>query len=66
MLAPGPNVPKQPTGFPLSRPYISAMKATPCSCRVKTKRMESDFKEEYKVGVTFPWYPEDVLNALLL
>ena len=42
LLAPGPRVARQTPGLPVSRPYASAMKAAPCSCRVGTKVMSCE------------------------
>ena len=34
--APGPSVLRQTPGFPVNRPYVAAMNAAGCSCRVTT------------------------------
>src|SRR6201993_4020517 len=40
LIAPGPNVADTTAARPVTRPYISAMNAAPCSCRVSTYRIE--------------------------
>ena len=35
LVAPGPRVAKQTPASPVNRPYTSAIKAAPCSCRVR-------------------------------
>ena len=49
LVAPGPNVEKHTPAFPVSRPYISAMNAAPCSCRTTMTRM-LDFSSAFIIS----------------
>ena len=42
LIAPGPSVAETTAGRPVTRPYISAMNAAPCSCLHSTYRICSD------------------------
>ena len=66
LIAPGPRVADTTAARPVTRPYISAMNAAACSCRVSTYRMVFEAASACtKRMFSSPGYPEDDGNPLV-
>ena len=59
-VAPGPSVARQTPARPVSRPWTSAMKAAPCSCRVVMKRIELSSSSSMTSMFSSPGIPKIV------
>jgi len=55
---PGPRVARQTPAFPVTRPYMSAMKAAPCSERVRMKRIEVLLRASTRWMISSPGRPK--------
>ena len=53
-------------GRPVSRPWVAAMNAADCSCRVSTSSMLEPRSDSTTSRFSSPGHPEDVLDALVL
>ena len=58
LVAPGPRVERQTPAFPVSRPWTSAMKAAPCSCRAATNWICESTSEFKTSSVSSPGTPK--------
>ena len=56
----------QTPGRPVSRPWVAAMKAAACSCRVSTSSIEDDAQRLDHVEVLLARDAEDAVDALIL
>ena len=57
-MAPGPKVERQTPACPVNRPWTSAMKAAPCSCRAAMNRICESTSEFKTSSVSSPGTPK--------
>ena len=57
---------RQTPGRPVSRPWVAAMKAAACSCRVSTSSIVEWRSDSTHVEILFTGDAEDAIDALVL
>ena len=63
LVAPGPSVVRHTPGLPVRRPYVAAMNAAGCSCRVTTSSMLRLAQRLEHVEVLLAGHREDALDT---
>ena len=61
-VAPGPSVPRQTPARRVSRPYMSAMYAPPCSWRTGTNAIDESSSDSLRSKVSSPGMPNTYLT----